>query len=236
MSNSISFDYDVTTRMVASCYEDRQEFMNKAQYYRLRLPDMVMPEGQVVIKEFFGTLEDFGELFTVMERDEWCRCFYASTFLAWECFLGGMLGAIHQVDEGRLERLLTPINELARASFLFENLQWKYLNKFDCTMQAKAATAEVIQVLLQDGDRYIRCCKYWFRNLERIHSEKGWIPYNNDPQGISSLFDHYYTDTVFSRLYIPEWAGTDKDQAIYEVQDEHSLILSQVSRELLSNY
>ena len=66
--------------------------------------------------------------------------------------------------------------------------------------------------------------------------KKGWIPYNNNPQGISSLFIHRYTNTVFSRLYVPEWEGTDKAQAIYEVQDEHSLILSQVSRALFSNY
>ena len=236
MSNCVSFDYDVTTRMVASCYEDRQEFMNKAQYYRLRLPDMVMPEGQVVIKEFFGTQEEIGELFTSMEQDEWCRYFYRSSFQAWERFLAGDLGAVHRVEGEKQERLLTPVSELARASFLFDNLQWKYPNKFDCTMQAKAETMEVIQILLQDGERYIRCCKYWFQNLERIHSEKGWIPYDNDPQGIKNLFVHRYTDTVFSRVFLPEWEGSYQDQAMYEVQDEHSLILSQVSRELFSNY
>lgn len=96
--------------------------------------------------------------------------------------------------------------------------------------------SQILPLLLQNSNRYIRCCKYRFRNPERIHSEKGWVPYNNDPQDISSLFVHRYTNTVFSRLYVPEWEGTDKAQAIYEVQDEHSLILSQVSRALFSNY
>ena len=118
MSNCVSFDYDVTTRMVTGCYEDRQEFVNEEQYYRLRLPDMVMPEGKVVVKEFFGTQEQFGEFFTAMEQDVWSKYFHRSTLQAWVHFSAGNLGAVHQVEEGRLERLLTPVSELARASFI----------------------------------------------------------------------------------------------------------------------
>ena len=231
MSNCV-----VSGKVIAGCYEEDPALMNQDQYYLFRLAEMVMPEERIVIREYCGNLEQIGELLAEMDKDEWCQYFYSSTLRAWDKFRSGDLGAVHRVENGKLERLLTPVSEMARACFLVDGVEWQYRDKYDCLLRARAECAEITQVLLQDGDRYIRCCKYWLQGLQRVHGEKGWIPYDNAPQGLEHLFVHRHSDTVFSRLFLPEWEGTDKSLGMYEVQDEFSLRLGQLSRELLSNY
>lgn len=231
MSNCVVFG-----KVIAGCYEEDPALMNQEQYYLFHLAEMVMPEERIVVKEFCGTLEQISDLFSEIDKDEWCQYFYSSTLMAWDKFSAGDLGAVHCVEDGKLERLLTPVSELARACFLVDDVQWQYQDKFGCGLRARAECAGINQVLLQDGDRYIRCCKYWLQGLQRVHGEKGWIPYDNAPQGLEHLFVHRHANSVFSRLYLPEWEGTDKQLAMYEVQDEFSLRLDQLSRELFSNY
>ncbi len=221
--------------IVMGAYEDRAELMNDEQYFSIKLDCLIMPEERLVVKRFYGTLAQIADLMNHFEEDEWSSLYYASTICAWRDYQCGILGAVHTVGNAQ-ERLLTPLSEVCRSAYLVDNPRWTYRNKFGCTMCAKADLSDADQLLLQDGDHYLRCVRFWFEGLSHVHSEKGWIPCDGKPKGIPYMIVCYEEGAVTSALYVLEEEYTDLEAAKQDMQQGDMLSYTQISRELFSDY
>jgi len=172
--------------VIAGCYEDRVELMNQIHYYSIRMDSMVMPEEDFVIKQFFGSLDEVHGLMTEIDKDTVWREYYASSFDALKRYQSGDEHALHYVG-GEVERLLKPVVEVCRSAFLLDNPEWTYQDKWSCLMRARADVVCVHQVLLWNGNKFIRCARYGFEGLERAHSDRGWIPYDGTSCGVPCI-------------------------------------------------
>lgn len=223
--------------VVAGAYEDRAELMNQKCYYKLRLDYLVQPEEKLVIKEFFGTLEQIGGLFDQIDLDEWWRGYFASTLNAWDKFRAGDYGAVHFVGHN-VERLLTPVSEICRSGYLIDDVRWRYENKLGDIMLADAKTVDANQVLLQDGKRYVRVARYRFEGLRYTSSEsdKEWIAYNGTSYGIPYIVECSAQGDATNYLLVIEEEYDDPETAVADMQAEVKFNYLQISRELFSGY
>lgn len=221
--------------IVAGAYEDRAELMNQVQYYRLRLDCLIKPEEILVIKEFFGTLEQIGALFDQIGLDEWWRGYYASTLSAWDKFRAGDYGAVHFVGYN-VERLLTPVCEICRSGYLIDDVRWHHQDKFTGVTLADAKTVDANQVLLRDGTRYVRAARYRFEALRFTSADRDeeWITYDGTSRGVPCMVDYSAAGTATSRLLAVEAEYDDPEIAVADMQAEGKFNYLQISRELFS--
>lgn len=219
--------------VIAGCYEDRVELMNQIHYYGIWLDCLKLPEQELVIKQFYGTLEQVDGLLSEIDKDEWWREYYASTLAAWDACQSGDDCALHYVGRG-VERLLSPVVEVCRSAYLIDNPEWIYQDKWGCLMRARADVVGVHQVLLWDGNKFIRCARYGCEGLERAHSDKGWIPYDGTSCGIPYMIDSHGTSDAYNRLFVVEEEYDNLDAAKWDMQQGNKLNYEQISRELFS--
>ena len=222
-----------TSCVVAGAYEDREYLMNDDHYYRIRIPNPVNENSQIVIKTFFGTIEQICTfMHEISDELHWCE-YYASTIDAWMRYMAGDHGAVHIVG-GKEERLLTPVSEICRSAYLIDNVSWRYANKYGCTLPAFADTVEISQVLLRDEDRLYRCATYWFNDVSSAHSEKGWVAYNGDSCGVPCMMDAHRAGVITNRLMIIEEEYKDICVAFNDMKAENLFNFQQISREMFS--
>ena len=219
--------------VIAGCYEDRVGLMNQIHYYGMQMDSMVMPEEDFAIKQFFGTLEQVDDLLAEIDKDALWRDYYASTIAAWEAYQSGDEFAMHYAG-GQVERFLKPVVEVCRSAFLLEKPEWIYQNKCGCLLRARADVVGVHQVVLWDGNIFIRCARYGFEGLERAHSDRGWIPYDGTSCGVPCMIDSHGTGDAYSRLFVVEETYDNLDAAKWDIQQGNKLNYEQVSRELFS--
>ena len=221
--------------IVAGAYEDRAELMNQVQYYRLRLDCLIPPEEILVIKEFFGTLEQIGAFLDQIALDEWWHGYYASTLNAWDKFRAGDYGAVHFVGYN-VERLLTPVCEICRSGYLIDDVRWCYQDKLGDITLADAKTVDANQVLLRDGNRYVRAARYCFEGLRSTSAECDgeWISYNGTAHGIPYMVDYSAEGTATNRLLVVEAEYDDPEFAVADMQVEGKFNYLQISGELFS--
>ena len=224
---------DSSNFAVAGMYEDRSAFMNMQQYYSIELDCMTRPDGELMIKEFFGTLEQIGELIGIIAADDWVSECYASTIRAWKQFQKGNLGVTHVVGS-ETKRLLTPVNELCRSKFLIDRPQWTYEDRYGCILRAAADMVDVEQVLLQDGNRLIRCARYWFEGLQNVESPKGWKLFAGNSRGIPYMVESDEEGIASLRLFVQEQLYAEEKTALQDMQQMDKLNYRQLSRELFS--
>lgn len=219
--------------VVIGAFEDDPALMNKEQYYAIRLPYEAFADGGAVGKEFFGTLRQIQELIRMLRNKEWTRQYYASTIAAFDEYHAGNLAAVHKVA-GNMERLLTPVSELCRSAYLCDDARWYYTDQYGCMLPAKAEVVDVDQVLLQDGERYLRCAKFHFAGLSGAKPAYGWSLHNGYCEGFPYLSQYYEPGAVHMRLYVLEQEYKDVEAARRDMQTEGVLNYEQVSAELFS--
>lgn len=221
--------------VVAGTFEDDQTLMNMEQYYSVRLAHCVYPDCITVVKEYFGTLGQIRRLISLLADDEWTRQYYTSTIAAMESFDAGNLAAVHDVD-GHTERLLTPVGELCRSAYLCGGAQWYYTDQYGCALPAKAELVDVEQVLLQDGDRYLRCGKFRFEGLASAMPMNGWSLHDGYCEGVYHIGEYTEPGAIQLRLYVLEQEYRDEAAARRDMVTEGLLDYTHVSGELFSGY
>ena len=117
---------------------------------------------------------------------------------------------------------------------MLENIEWTYQDKWGCLLRARADVASVHQVLLGDGGKFIRCARYSFEGLKRVHSDKGWISYDGTPCGVPHMIGSRGNGDAYSRLFVAEETYDNLDAAKSDVQQGDKLNYEQISRELFS--
>ena len=219
--------------VVAGAFEDDPALMNQEQYYSVRLAHTVYPDCTTVVKEYFGTLEQIRQLIYLLASEEWTREYYTSTISAMDSFDFGNLAAVHDVA-GRKERLLTPVCELCRSAYLCGGAQWYYTDQYGCVLPAKAELVDVEQVLLQDGDRYLRCGKFRFEGLFNAMPLNGWTLRDGYCEGVSHIGQYFEPGAIQMRLFVLEQEYANETTARQDMATEGLLDYTHVSGELFS--
>ena len=222
-----------TPYVVAGAYEEQHQLMNQTPFYKLRLDCLVMPEEELIIKEFYGTLEQIGDLLSEIEKDEWWAEYYASTLDAWDKYRAGDHDAEHFVGKG-VERMLTPVTEICRSGYLLDKVTWGYRDKFGCIMLADAELLDVKEYLLQDGFQFIRVAQYAFEGLYRVHSDKGWVIFDGVSRGIPCIIDSHGEGAAKNRVMVVEEHYDDIEAAKRDMQTDGLFNYQEISRELFS--
>lgn len=211
-------------------FEDTPELMID-KYYIIKIELMLHPEDKPVVRTYCGTIDEIGHLIDCLDRDERSRNYYASTIAAWENWQQGDKVALHHVGTS-VEPLLIPAREMCRSAFLLDEAEWNYVDKFGCTMLASADTADVHQVLLYRGYRYLRFARYHFSGLCRVHSDHGWVDYEVDDGGVPGMI--YRTDDgeIHSWLYVLVDEFSSYHAGEEALRDNQQIDYSRISEEL----
>lgn len=220
-------------KVISGCYEDCLGLMNHQLYFGLRMDSVVMPEEDYVIKNLYGTLDQVCDLMAHIDKDIVWREYYASSLDALERYQNGDEWAMHYVG-GEAESFLTPVMEVGRSAYMIEDAEWLYRDKCGSYIRAKADTVGIHQVLLWDGNKYVRCARYGFEGLSRAHTDKGWIPYDGTSCGVPCMIDSHGNGDAYNRLFVVEDTYKDLETAMRNMQREDNFKYEQVSRELFS--
>lgn len=93
---------------------------------------------------------------------------------------------------------------------------------------------DVEQVLLQDGNRLIRCARYWFEGLQNVESPKGWKQFAGNSRGIPYMVESDEEGVASLRLFVQEQEYAEEKTALQDMQQMDKLNYRQLSRELFS--
>lgn len=204
-------------------------------YYVIQLEDYTLPSYLPFPKTYYGTLDQIRQPIYLLSSEEWTREYYTSTISAMDSFDFGNLAAVHDVA-GRKERLLTPVGELCRSAYLCGGAQWYYTDQYGCALPAKAELVDVEQVLLQDGDRYLRCGKFRFEGLSNAMPMNGWDLHDGYCEGLPNMGQYFEPGAIQMRLFVLEQEYANETTARKDMATEGLLDYSCVSGELFSGY
>jgi len=184
-------------------FECRPGMVNQEPYYVMKLDQLLQPEERFVIRTYCGTLDEIGKLISRLDADEWSRGYYAATIAAWEAWQQGDRKALHQVGHSVVP-LLTPAKEMCRSCYLINDAEWKYIDKYGCTMLAATVGVDIEQILAYcfSEHRYLKFARYHFMDLQRVHSDKGWVDYKIDDCGIPGMIEKTEDGMIHSWLYV----------------------------------
>lgn len=224
-----------TGTVIAGCYEDQPELMNMVDHYRIELDCMRMPEMELVVRTYYGTLEQIEGLMAWIDTDPWWREYYASTLAAWEEYQAGDQNAMHTVG-WEVKRLLTPVTEICRSAYLIDDFGWAYRDKQGHVAKAGVDVLGVHQVLLWDGNKYIRCARYGMCGLKYVHPVEGWIDYDGASRGVPCMIDTNGIGNGLNRLYVVEEEYDDLDRAKWAIKVGKRLNFARITEEMLTGF
>lgn len=88
-------------------------------------------------------------------------------------------------------------------------------------------------MLLQDGNRHLRCARYWLNDVARVHSDYGWIVYDGKSRGIPEMLHAPFGGAISPRLFLVEEEYFNVADAMRDMLD-NKFNYNQLSREMFS--
>lgn len=142
------------------------------QFFGIQFEDYSLPEGLPMPKTYYGTLHQIKAVMDDLAADPITAAKYASTIQAFEEYTEGFLGATHEISGQRLS-LLTPVQLIHETMIVEENAQW-YFNNGVYQHLVRAECMYLHQVLLRDGDMYLRCVRPSYAKVQYDNPYEGW--------------------------------------------------------------
>lgn len=146
--------------------------MNR-QYYSIQFEDYSVKCAIPLTKTYYGTLDQIGVVIDCLAADPETATKYASTIGAFGEYKNGHLGVTHTIA-GKKLRLLTPVNLIHKTLLLEQDVEW-YFNNGVYKYPVRASFVDLHQVLLNDGDMYLRCVRPCYEGLQYEDPYEGWI-------------------------------------------------------------
>lgn len=211
--------------------------MNKKieQYYEIKLEDYSTQDA-CATKSYYGTLDDIGGLILALTEHEWTAENYASTIHAFEEFMDGNHAATHVIADTKL-RLLTPVKVLCASEILHCNAKWSYYIDGDTKMHMQAQLLDATQVILQDGDQYIRCIRPCFEEVQYRDRLLGWCSVRTSYSGFPNIFCDFPEENALNmRLFVPEQVSNTLEDCVFEMGSLYHMNLTRACEDLLGMY
>lgn len=130
-------------------------------YFRIELHDPAVPSFCTFPKKLFGTLADIAEVIDCMEQ----KGVRADTVDAFGRYLEGEQDAEHYVCYNK-KKLLQPVEMISMERLEIDEAQWEHTNAWGCIYTMRASHISVTQAVFYDGDRYYRCIRPQFADLQ----------------------------------------------------------------------
>ena len=141
-------------------------------YYAIQLEDYTLPSYLPFPKTYYGTLEQIDALIRCLDADPATAIRFASTICAFEHFQKGQLDAMHTISNQTV-RLLTPVQLIHETMIVEDNAQW-YFNNGVYQHLVGVECMHLHQVLLRDGDMYLRCVRPSYAKVRYDDPYEGW--------------------------------------------------------------
>ena len=188
----------------------------REQYFAIQFEDCSLPAILPFPKTYYGTLPQISGLMDCLAADPNTAIRFASTIQAFEAYKNGHLGAVHTVS-GQTLRLLTPVELICATTVLDQNIEWEFDNGI-YSHRVRADLVDLHQVLLQDGDMYLRCVRPCYENLQYEDPYEGWTSMPACNYGFPYMYEvepkwHYM------RLYILEQVEMAAEPCIAKMCD-----------------
>ncbi len=181
------------------------------QYYALLMDDHSTPGYVSADKPYFGTLQDIQSLMTNLNDN------YSETKEAFAAFLNGNVQVTHVIAFNQIP-LLTPVSVCYERSYTLAEQQWEHINTWGYPYLMKADSINITQIVLKHEEKWYRCIRACFQNLQYGSVVGGWIPVKNRFWGLPGILDVQESEngiiTLCNRLYIVEKAFATKQDAL----------------------
>lgn len=199
-------------------------------YYRIELNDPAAPSFCSFSKPYFGTLADIAEVMESMKE----RGVYPDTVEAFARYLEGELDVEHYVCYNKA-KLLHPVVLISVEQFELDDMQWDHTNTWDCIYSMRASHISVTQAIFYDGERYCRCIKPEFSDLQYNGTwQEHWIDVRKRFWGnVGVISAGKYKCTL--HLFVEEECSKDFDAIMANMGTEDKLDFSKVCDEIFGN-
>ena len=204
-------------------------------FYEIVLPDYAGSSFCTFTKSYHGTLADIRELMEALSKNN-VNGQHNELLRTWREWEQGNTVALHR-PVYREHQLLTPEKMVAAKEHSLENITWQHTNIWDSIRNLKADRVSIHQVILAQGDWYIRCIRPVFENLmvyRRYLSPPQWLPIGNRFWGFPGMmvWDGKYT---YPRLYIEQKSYKSLEETIADLNDESKIDYSKVCDEIFGD-
>lgn len=201
------------------------------RYFALTMDDYATASFCSRTKDFYGTLSDIAEYIRQLPERS-----FATTKAALQEYLDGNENAAHHVcfcDH----KLLTPVEMIKQERFDLAPYAWDHANIFDCIYKMKADAAAIEQILIKQGNWYIRCARCVFTNLQYMSESplcKGYQKMPNRFWGLPGMI-RMEADRYILRLYVREKYYTRPEEALGDMGKADKLDLANVCNEIFAD-
>lgn len=195
--------------------------MENKQIYRISLTDYACPGFYSGSKDYYGTMEDIVALISAIKFNKSIDYDIDGLVVALEKYQAGEIDCEHNVAYWKTP-FLTEVKLIEQSELFEKSYNWRHVNiwKFPYYMRSKNAIFK--QIVVEDGEKYIRAIKPEFEGLEYslnkdfANSDKIGSMFWGFPEMIK--YD-VQTHKTFSRLYFIEESYLD---AISACDDLHT--------------
>lgn len=210
----------------------------RSPYYELVLYNYSCPSFCSSAKSFHGMLSDIKALMDALAADDESghHDHILNSFRAWE---QGDTEATHRVAYHEY-RLLTPEEVIEYEDYTFENVIWQHTNIWGCFYEMKADTVDISQIVVKQGNRYIRCIRPVFKDLmvripdTQIPELAEWKPVGDRFWGYPRMMARQGRYT-YPRLYVLQEYYNDMAEAVTDLYDETKIDYAAVCEEIFGD-
>lgn len=157
------------------------------QFFAIQLEDYTLPSYLPFPKTYYGTLEQIDALIRCLDADPATAIRFASTICAFEHYKKGQLDVMHTISCQAVQ-LLTPVQMIHETMIVQENPQWYFSNGV-YSHQVRADYMSLHQVLLKDGDMFLRCVRPFYQGLQYDDPYEGWTTMPACHYGFPYIYD-----------------------------------------------
>ncbi len=192
--------------------------MDLEEVYCLTLDDYATPSFCSVGKDYFGDLEQIASLINYLESDKRHAENHAHLIQAFKEYTAGNTEIKHNVAYSDVP-LLEPVSIYAEIKSTTGCNKMEHFNVWDCIYYMRFEKAESSHIWLRHKNRYVRCIKTKYYNLEYadIDADEEYKPIRycmGFPMQI--VFEK---DTVSNTLYVTEKIFDNEKELLQDIEN-----------------
>ena len=187
-------------------------------FYCLTLDDYSVPAFCSFGKDYFGDLEQIALLINYLESDERHAENQAQLIQAFKEYCRGNKEVTHNVAYKEMP-LLEPVCVYAQADSISDFSKYEHLNAWDCIYYMRFEKAESSHIWLRHKNRYVRCIKTKFYNLEYadIDADEEYKPIRYCMGFPLQIV--LEKDTVSNTLYVTEKIFDNEKELLQDIEN-----------------
>lgn len=189
----------------------------KTQFYCLTLDDYATPSFCSFEKYYFGSIPMIESLVNIIEADKRWVDNHSQFIQAFKEYCNGNTGVTHNVAYKEMS-LLEPVSVYTSIKIKTGFNKLEHLNTWDCNYYMRWEQAESEHIWIKHKDRYFRCIKASFTDLQYSGFDKE-DTYKEliFTMGFPGIVD-ISSNSVFNRLFVSEKIFENKEEMLCDAE------------------